>query len=45
MQNFWLFSLFFGVLFGIFAGFTYMLPVHIGFAHYPNKRYKFLNNF
>ena len=39
MPNFWLFALFYGVFFGILAGLTYMLPVHIGFMHYPNKRY------
>lgn len=38
MPNFWLFALFYGVLFGIVAGLTYMLPVHIGFSHFPNKR-------
>lgn len=38
MNNFWLFALFYGILFGIVAGLTYMLPVHLGFSHFPNKR-------
>ena len=42
MLNFWLFALFFGAFFGMFAGFSYMLPVHVGYAHYPNRRYLFI---
>ena len=42
MKNFWLFALFFGIFFGIFAGMCYMLPVHIGYMHFPNK--KLINN-
>lgn len=38
MPNFWLFAVFYGVIFGIIAGLAYMLPVHIGFSHFPNRR-------
>ena len=42
MPNFWLFAIFYGIFFGIIAGLSYMLPVHIGFMHYPNRRLSFL---
>ena len=38
MPDFWSFALFYGVFFGILSGLCYMLPVHIGFMHFPNKR-------
>jgi MFS family permease len=38
MPNFWAFAFFYGVVFGVIAGLCYMMPVHIGFMHFPNKR-------
>ncbi len=41
MPNFWVFTLFYGIIFGILAGFTYMLPIHICYSHFPNRRLKY----
>eukprot|EP01017_Pseudomicrothorax_dubius_P010151 TRINITY_DN13594_c0_g1_i4.p1 TRINITY_DN13594_c0_g1~~TRINITY_DN13594_c0_g1_i4.p1 ORF type:complete len:298 (+),score=68.79 TRINITY_DN13594_c0_g1_i4:11-904(+) len=38
VKTFWLFTLLYGILFGLCSGVFYMLPIYIGWNHFPKKR-------
>lgn len=36
--NFTFFSAFYGILFGLFSGILYMVPINIGYNYFPNNK-------
>lgn len=38
MDNFWLFVLFYGILFGFLSGLLYMIPIFLGCKYFPNSK-------
>lgn len=38
MSNFWLFMIFYGIIFGLFSGFVYIVPIYLSCQFFPEKK-------